>query len=232
MYGLAKKSLSRSGAAAAAVVGTLTFLSGPRFGLTLILFFLSSSRLTKMNAARKRAIDSEYREGGQRTWVQVLSNSIVATGICLYHFVHFGDAEVFDYARRPLATSLEAAFLGYYCCCNGDTWASEVGPIDPRLPRLVTTCRRVPHGTNGALSVAGTLASALGGATLGVAYWLMIALEPLAPGVPPQWPAALLGTAAGFAGSLIDSLLGATLQYSGTVTRACRRARACASIAS
>ena len=45
--GIRKKSLSPAGAKAAFVVGFVSFFSSYRFGLTLIAFYLSSSRLTK-----------------------------------------------------------------------------------------------------------------------------------------------------------------------------------------
>jgi uncharacterized membrane protein len=61
-------------------------------------------------------------------------------------------------------------------------------------------------------------ASALGGLVVGLSYYLtviytvetnMLALS------PAQWPIILIGGIAGLLGSVIDSLLGATLQYSG-----------------
>ena len=71
-------------------------------------------------------------------------------------------------------------------------------------------------GTNGGVSVAGTLSSALGGCIVGLAYFtvmLVCAREDL--NSPPQWPLLIVTTLSGLLGSLIDSLLGATLQYSG-----------------
>lgn len=110
--------------------------------------------------------------------------------------------------------------LGAYACCNGDTWASELGSVwcTGKLPRLVTTMRRVPVGTNGAVSTIGLLFSFLGGISVGLAYFITVRLS-VSPFVmataPPQWPLILLGGLAGLFGSFVDSVLGATLQYSG-----------------
>ena len=73
-------------------------------------------------------------------------------------------------------------------------------------------------GTNGGVSVAGTLASALGGAVVGVAFYISTALcvhSDLLLRSAPQLPVILVCSIAGLVGSTIDSLLGATVQYSG-----------------
>lgn len=144
---------------------------------------------------------------------QVLACSALATVIAVYVAFAYGDA-VFpiDFAAAPLRSHLLAGFVGHYACCAADTWASELGVLSQGGPRLITTFRRVPPGTNGGVSLLGTAASALGGAFIGVLYYVATALAASFADAQPQVIA--LGTAAGLFGSAIDSLLGATLQAS------------------
>jgi uncharacterized membrane protein len=55
----------------------------------------------------------------------------------------------------------------HFACCLGDTLASELGILSRSPPRLITTFKPVPPGTNGALSTVGTIASVGGGTIMG-----------------------------------------------------------------
>ncbi|HVT97824.1 MAG TPA: DUF92 domain-containing protein, partial [Acidobacteriaceae bacterium] len=82
-----------------------------------------------------------------------------------------------------------------------DTLSSELGQVLGGTPRMITSLRRVPAGTDGAISLAGTLAGAIGAAVVvGVA---LLAL----PQLSRVDAAVALG--AGIAGTVVDSLLGA-----------------------
>lgn len=108
--------------------------------------------------------------------------------------------------------------MAAFACCNGDTWASELGILSRSDPILITTFEKVPRGTNGGVSPWGLFVSFLGGAFIGAFYYLGTILfvdsESLQDS-PVQYPMIFLGGLAGLLGSLIDSFLGATCQFSG-----------------
>lgn len=83
--------------------------------------------------------------------------------------------------------------------------------LDPFPPRLVTTpWRQVPAGTNGGMSLYGTLASLLGGLFIGFGFALMSLL--LYDRSLWQNGLVVIGGLGGLGGSFIDSFLGATIQ--------------------
>lgn len=77
--GLRKKSLDISGAIAAFVVGFIALGASVRFGLILIIFYWTSSKLTKWKSDRKAKLEANFKAGGQRDAIQVLANSALAT---------------------------------------------------------------------------------------------------------------------------------------------------------
>ncbi|KAL7694424.1 hypothetical protein Plhal304r1_c001g0000121 [Plasmopara halstedii] len=206
--GLKKQSLDVSGAVAACFVGFFTLASGYRFGLLLLGFYFSGSKLTKVRATVKKQLDANYKTGGQRSARQVLACSLLATSISVYSVACYGDDDKpIDFMRAPGHSYLLASFIGHYACCTADTWASEIGVLSKSEPRLITTLRRVPPGTNGGVSVLGLVMSMLGGAFVGALYYVGSLVSGTA-----QFNVITLGAATGLFGSVLDSFLGATLQ--------------------
>lgn len=201
--------LTVSGMLAAAVMGALVFgLGGLPWACLLIAFFLSSSLLSRVARGRKTALDEKFAKGSQRDAWQVLANGGVATILLVISHVQ---REVIGCGETCFAANGWAflAFAGSLAAANADTWATELGVLSKSQPRLISSFRRVPTGTSGAISPAGILA-----ATAGAALIAWLAGLPWS-GLPHalDWPhVLLLVTAAGLSGSLIDSLLGATLQ--------------------
>jgi len=223
-YGYNSRSLTFSGAVLGFLVGGITFFcGGSAYGIILIAFFLSSSRISKykFKTKVKRLRHLPLKKGGSRDWSHVLSSSIIACAISVYHYVLFGvHRPLILGSSQPLRTALLSAYIGHYASCTGDHWASEIGALEKAMPFLITKCRRVPRGTNGAISVTGTTASIAGGAFIGAVYYFMSAPEQQIQneGVGKnmmQWPVIILGATCGFAGSMVDSMLGSILQYSG-----------------
>jgi uncharacterized protein (TIGR00297 family) len=93
-----------------------------------------------------------------------------------------------------------AACAGALAAATADTWATEIGSRSPTMPRSITSWKAVPAGTDGGMTLLGTTGGIAGaGFIAGVSYLL-------------GYRGALVIAAAGAAGMLLDSLLGATLQ--------------------
>ncbi|KAJ1397054.1 integral membrane protein DUF92-domain-containing protein [Ochromonadaceae sp. CCMP2298] len=226
--GKRKKSLSTSGAISAIFVGYVAFACSYRFGAILILFYYSSSKLTKFKQDYKAKIEEDYAVGGQRNWMQVLASSLLATVVAIAFYLLCGEDQGMSFAapsehdiwvevaglslqQSTLASYLWTAYIAHYCTANADTWASELGVLSANNPRLVTTLfwREVPRGTNGGMSGVGTLASAAGGLFIGCVFFAGAALVPSSSA---QYPVLVYSLLCGLLGSLVDSLLGASVQ--------------------
>uniref|UniRef100_A0ACD5VVN6 Uncharacterized protein n=1 Tax=Avena sativa TaxID=4498 RepID=A0ACD5VVN6_AVESA len=213
-----RRSLDVSGGAAGFAVMALHLACGYRYGALLLAFFITSSKVTKIGEDRKRRVEEDFKEGGQRNWIQVLANSAIATVlVILLAIMTGGQDQCLNSKDSKLVTGIIGSIIGHYCCCNGDTWSSEIGVLSDEQPRLITTLKPVRKGTNGGVTLQGLLAAAAGGLTIGltfVAVGLMTA-ECSSEMALRQLLAIPISAAAGLLGSLIDSLLGATLQFSG-----------------
>ncbi|KPP73582.1 transmembrane protein 19-like [Scleropages formosus] len=213
-----RNSLDHTGALAAVLVGFILTMANMSFFSSLLAFFITSSKLTRWKGDIKKHFDAEYKEGGKRNWVQVFCNGGVPSELALLYMIEAGPGEIpVDFGKQYTATWMCLALLGALACSTGDTWASEVGPVLSRHPpRLITTWKEVPAGTNGGVTPVGLLASLLGGMIVGVAYFVtqILFVRDLNLAAP-QWPIIVYGSAAGFFGSLLDSFLGANMQYSG-----------------
>jgi uncharacterized protein (TIGR00297 family) len=189
-------SLNKSGAFAAAVMGTIIFgIGGWQWAILLITFFITSSALSHAFKSRKRGLDEKFSKGHERDAGQVFGNGGVATVFVLVH------------ALYPESTLSWVGFAASLAAVNADTWATELGVLNPTPPRIITDLRkRVEKGTSGGVSLFGTGASLLGSAVIAL---LAVLLSPTQSLNTCHF---LLITASGLAGSLFDSYLGATVQ--------------------
>ncbi|KAM0856540.1 hypothetical protein ACQ4PT_049051 [Festuca glaucescens] len=213
-----RRSLDVSGGAAGFAVMAIHLACGYRYGALLLAFFFTSSKVTKIGEDRKRRVEEDFKEGGQRNWIQVLANSAIATVlVILLAVMTGGQDQCLDSNDSKFITGIIGSIIGHYCCCNGDTWSSEIGVLSDEQPRLITTLKPVRKGTNGGVTLQGLLAATAGGLTIGLTFVAvgLITAECSFEVVLRQLLAIPISAAAGLLGSLIDSLLGATLQFSG-----------------
>jgi len=197
--GMKAGALDASGAIAAAIVGTLSLgIGGPAAGAALLAFFLTGSALSRLPLRGATALSDFGAKGGRRDAQQVLANG----GVCAACATASG---LLGALHSPLHVAWLAGAVAAIAAASGDTWATELGSRLGARPRLITTWRSAPAGESGAVTVLGSLASVAGGALVGACA------VPFAGGLPAQrWVE--LGALAGFLGSLVDSLLGASLQ--------------------
>jgi uncharacterized protein (TIGR00297 family) len=190
--------LTRDGALAAALMGTLIFgLGGLPWAALLLTFFITSSGLSRVFARRKAALNEKFSKGSRRDWGQVAANGGLGALLILVQTA---------FPEQPWPWW---AYAGSLAAVNADTWATELGTLSKTVPRLITTGQKVEKGTSGGITLAGTFAALGGGALLGG----VAALFPTQAGNGSRtWLLFGVVVLAGLAGSLFDSLLGATIQ--------------------
>ena len=107
-----------------------------------------------------------------------------------------------------LGLSSNAWILGYVASLAtklADTFASEIGKAYGKTTFLITSLKPVPRGTEGAISLEGTLASIIGGSLLSMYAYAVVQLIPTIDGVA-------VATLASFVATMVESYIGATLQ--------------------
>ena len=197
-------SLSQSGAVGALVVGTLIFgLGGWVWGVLLAVFFISSSLLSHFKEREKAAVAEKFEKGHRRDMGQVLANGGLGAVIAVL-------SAIVPESVVPQLTWF-FLFLGVMATVTADTWATELGTLSKGAPRLITNGRAVEVGTSGGVSPLGTGVSFAGGLLIGLTAGLLAPVAGLLPW-SAALPVAFIGALSGAAGSLIDSLLGATVQ--------------------
>jgi uncharacterized protein (TIGR00297 family) len=155
----------------------------------LLSLFASVALLSRLGGAEKeRRVGSIVQKGGERDAAQILANGAIFTIGALGSLIAPGTGW---YAIAAGALAFSAA----------DTWATEIGTLSSGQPYSVVNGARVPAGTSGGISPAGTVAAIAGA--------IFIATDAMFAGWPVSFAAVTLG---GIIAALADSLLGATLQ--------------------
>ena len=203
LIGYFVRSVSFSGAIGGWVLGTILILGGgwPLY-VALLAFFIIGTATTKLGYGRKARAGLAQEAGGRRGFSHAFSNVGVAA-ICA--------VAVSRVARGPLAASemeILPLFMGIAALATAaaDTTASEIGQLLGRRAFLPLTLRGVPVGTEGAISVEGTLAGAVAG--FAVSLVSVLAAARMLPAAAFSWTLVLVLTVCAFAGSYLESIAG------------------------
>jgi uncharacterized protein (TIGR00297 family) len=182
-----------TGLFSAALVGIILLVfADARWFIIMLAFFILGSSATKYKFEYKKRIGVEQGQSGARGYRNVFANGIVAAAA----------AVLFGVFQQPVFIVM---YVGCVATAAADTLASEIG-VTGGIPYMITTFKKVPVGTNGGVTLTGETVALLGGFVVSlVAFFL---------GVITPWMLVIC-TIAGFVGTNIDSVLGATFENRG-----------------
>lgn len=175
-------------------------------GYAVVMFyFLVGSGVTRIGMAQKEAEGIAEKRSGARgpenVWGSALTGALCALGVGMINLGFIVPSPQF---LVPNPQSL--LLLGYVASFStklADTTASEVGKAYGKSTFLITTLQPVPRGTEGAVSLEGTLAGIVASVAIAFVGWGVGLID-------------LLGVAwcvlAAFIATNVESVIGATLQ--------------------
>ncbi|GCE65506.1 hypothetical protein OMCYN_01445 [cyanobiont of Ornithocercus magnificus] len=186
--------LTPAGWVHAGILGTILWGSlGWRGWFAVVLYLILGSIVTRLGLREKTYAGIAEARGGQRAAANVWGSA--ATGAALAMLIAAG--------VQP-TQALRLGFAASFAAKLADTCGSEIGKRWGHTTVLITTLQPVPAGTEGAISLEGTLASIFGSIVM---TFIMSTLLPFG-GLLSCTTVALSGLIA----TLFESLIGATLQ--------------------
>ncbi|MFN9204838.1 MAG: DUF92 domain-containing protein [Gemmatimonas sp.] len=186
-------SLSPSGAVAATLVGAVAMMAGRPWGVFLVGWFVVASVASRLGRERKLVHAGDVVEkGAARDAAQVGANGGV-----------FAVAAVVALVWPAQARAAALAAAGALVAAGADTLATEIGTLWRGRPFSLRRWTRVPAGTSGAVSLAGSAGMLVAAAGLA---WMatVVGLVPI--------DALGAVTVAGVAGAATDTIIGAWWQ--------------------
>jgi len=191
------RSIDAWGAVSAVVIGTAITAALGLPGLALMIaFFVLGTVATRLGYRTKAARGIAQEKGGARGWQHAWANGAVPAFLAVL-------AGMAPPGSRDL---LALAYAAAVATAAADTCSSEVGKAWGRRTFLITSLRPVPPGTEGAVSLEGTLGGFLGALAVGATGVLVSLFD---------WRAAFLVAVAGLLGSLAESVLGTVAERRG-----------------
>lgn len=187
------KWISLDATKAVIILGTMVLgFGGWVYAFSVVFFFSASSLFTRLNNSESLTVKENPGKFTSEKWrrdgYQVWANGFWMAIFCTLWFA-LGSVASFIAAFAVVAAA------------TADTWATEIGTLRPGKTWKITTFERVEPGTDGGISIKGTLAALMGS--------LIIALFIFMTGVLSPVRFFFIIFLTGFAGSLIDSIIGA-----------------------
>ncbi|XP_074575843.1 protein VTE6, chloroplastic-like [Curcuma longa] len=188
--------LTISGMGSAFLLGILSWRAfGPSGFFIVAAYFAIATAATKLKIAQKEALGIAEKRGGRRGPGSVIGSSASACVCALLSINNMGGA--------LFARFWQLGFVACFCTKLTDTVSSEIGKAYGKTTYLATTFKVVPKGTEGAVSIEGTVSGVAASIVLaGIAYSMG----------QVDLPHASICVLASQIANFVESLIGATLQ--------------------
>jgi uncharacterized membrane protein len=182
--------------------------------IVMVVYFILGSGVTKVGAAEKEALGIAEARGGARgpenVWGSALISAIAALAFWIVKVMETqaamrsgGQVDPWYFQVIPL---LLLAYIAAIATKLSDTCGTEIGKAYGKTTYLITTLKPVPRGTEGAVSLEGTIAGIIGSLILAILAWYVGI-------IPHQLPIGILWVViAAFVATNIESLIGATVE--------------------
>lgn len=196
---LPKKLLTPGGLANAWILGVLVWSCLGWQGYLLVMFyFLVGSGVTFIGKDQKEALGIAEARSGARGAGNVWGSALVGSVCAVLAFVLANQQSAINWI--PL---LQLGFVASFCTKLSDTCGTEIGKAYGQRTFLITTLKPVPRGTEGAVSLEGTIAGIVGSIAIAIVGWLLGLISPIGIGIC---------AIAAFVATTIESLIGATIE--------------------
>ena len=200
-----KKLLTPAGYLHAWVLGVILWgcLGWQAYAVTLV-YFVVGSAVTKVGFAQKAAAGIAEDRGGVRGPGNVWGSALTAALCALLAWViGLTSATLAGLSTAQVIQLLVLGFVASLSTKLSDTSATEIGKAYGQRTFLITTLQPVPRGTEGAVSLEGTLAGVVGSLILAVAAWGIGVISTM--GI-------VICAIAAFVATTLESLIGATIE--------------------
>ncbi len=185
------KFLTIGGSVGTFIIGAIIFgLGGIIWSVPLLSFFISSSLLTTINPHKNFEVNDYLPKNRSRNFYQVMANGTIPTLIVILNLIW----------DKPFFIYLYISSIAAVCA---DTWGTEIGTWNKTATYNILTMKKTNQGESGGISIIGTIGSLSGALIVTVSSLIYIDLK---------FDYLLFVIISGVAGSLVDSILGASIQ--------------------
>ncbi|MFK8185784.1 MAG: TIGR00297 family protein [Phormidesmis sp.] len=207
-FALPKKLLTPAGYANAWLLGVIVWGAlGWQGYATVLFYFFVGSAVTKVGMAEKEAYGIAEARGGVRgpgnVWGSALTGTICALTLVLIQWISLENTAGVKTGLAIWPPLLALGFVASLSTKLSDTTATEIGKAYGQRTFLITTLQPVPRGTEGAVSLEGTLAGIVGSVALALVAWSLGLISLLGVGIC---------AIAAFIATTVESLIGATIE--------------------